>query len=199
MNRRLLLLAVPILLLAAVASLKTYREVGPVSFHGTAYDPPSPAPQFALVNHEGERTTTADFEGKPLLVFFGYTHCPDVCPLTLANLRRTLAEIGAEEADVNIAMVTVDPARDTFEALAAYVRPHGANVTGLTGSPDALQSLFSAFGVYAQPAPGEHDHPEVMHSDVVFGIDSDGRLRVLLHPTDPTSRLEDDLRTLLRL
>ena len=176
-----------------------YREVGPVSFHGTAYEPPEPAPQFALVDHDGARTLTDDFRGRPLLLFFGYTSCPDVCPLTLTNLQRTLAEIGADEGDVNIAMVTVDPARDSYEVLGRYVTRFGPNVTGLTGGEDALKSLYSAYGVYAQPAPGEHDHAEVMHPEVVFGIDSDGRLRVLLHPSDPSSNLEADLRTLLRL
>lgn len=190
----------PVLLLAAAAAgVGVYREVGPVSFRGTAYDPPEPAPQFALVNHEGERTTAADFAGRPLIVFFGYTSCPDVCPITLTNLVRSLDAIGAEPGDINIAMITVDPERDSYEVLAEYVSAFGSNVTGLTGGRDALQSLYSSFGVYAQPAPGDHDHPEVMHPDAAFGIDSDGQLRVLLHPTDPASELQADLRTLLRL
>lgn len=183
----------------AAAGLRMYREVGPVSFHGTAYEPAEQAPQFALVNHEGERTVAADFQGRPLLLFFGYTSCPDICPLTLTNLARALDAIGAGPSDVTIAMITVDPERDRYEVLAKYVAAFGPNVVGLTGSADALRSLYSAYGVYAHAAPGDHGHVEVMHPDAVFGIDSDGQLRVLLHPTDPASELEADLRTLLRL
>jgi protein SCO1 len=191
------------LLLVAVGGLAVYHETRPVVFHATTYDPPMAAPQFTLLDQHFNRIRLSDFQGHPVLLFFGYTNCPDVCPLTLSTLTRTLGAIGARPGEVQVMMVTVDPDRDTVETLARYVQPFGPGVRGLTGSPDALQALRNAYGVHTRVVPaaeGDHAaHGMVAHTDVVFGIDSQGDLRVLLRPLDPDARLEDDLRTLLRL
>jgi protein SCO1 len=196
-------LLVVALLLVAVGGLAVYLESRPVVFHGTTYDPPMAAPHFILLDHNFNRVRLSDFRGHPVLLFFGYTNCPDVCPLTLSTLASTLRSIGARAGEVQVMMVTVDPERDTVETLARYVQAFGPGVRGLTGSPDALQSLRNAYGVHARVVPaaeGDHSgHEMVAHTDVVFGIDSQGDLRVLLRPLDPESGLEEDLRTLLRL
>lgn len=186
------------IVLVAFMAVSLYHQTRPVHFHGTAYEPPTAAPNFSLVEHTGRRVTLSELRGRPVLLFFGYTKCPDVCPLTLSALRRGLDAIDAGPEDVSVAMITVDPANDTMETLARYVDNFGPGVSGLTGSPDALNAIYGAYGVHATVVGGVH--PEmVMHTPVVFGIDSGGQLRVLLHPTDPDSRLEDDLRTLLRI
>lgn len=186
------------LVLIAFTGFSLYRDLRPAEFRGTAYEPPEMAPEFFLVEHTGRTLRLSDLRGRPVLVFFGYTKCPDVCPLTLTSLRQALDELGAGPDDVRVAMITVDPANDTMEALARYVAQFGPGVSGLTGSPDALNALYSAYGVHATSLDGQHSEM-VMHTPAVFGIDSAGQLRVLLHPTDPNSGLTDDLRTLLRL
>jgi protein SCO1 len=190
------------LLLLAFTGISLYRDTRPVRFHGTAYEPPAAAPEFFLVEHTGRTLRLSDLRGEPVLLFFGYTKCPDVCPLTLSSLRRALDDLGAGPDDVRVAMITVDPENDTMEALAEYVAHFGPGVSGLTGSPDALNALYGAYGVHAAPStdgPGAESPGMMMHTPVVFGIDSKGQIRVLLHPTEPDSGLEDDLRTLLRL
>ena len=183
--------------LALFAGFSLYRDLRPVSFNGTAYEPPADAPHFSLVEHTGRTLRLSDLRGQPVLLFFGYTKCPDVCPLTLAALRQALDRIEAGPAQVRVLMVTVDPANDTMETLARYVANFGPGVSGLTGSPDALEALNAAYGVHATPTGGAH--PEMMHTPVVFGIDREGQLRVLLHPTDPDSGLDEDIRTLIRI
>ena len=190
----IVVLAIALLVFTGVS---LYQDLRPVRFHGTAYEPPAPAPEFFLVEHTGQRLRLSDLRGKSVLLFFGYTTCPDVCPLTLANLRRAIDEIGAGPEKVRVVMITVDPDNDTMEALAAYVARFGPGVSGLTGSPDALDALYGAYGVHVSPPS---DGMGMMaHTPVVFGIDGAGQIRVLLHPTDPESGLADDIRSLLRL
>jgi protein SCO1 len=184
--------------LAAFLAVSLYRDTRPVRFHGTAYEPPTDAPAFSLVEHTGRTLRLSDLRGRPVLLFFGYTRCPDVCPLTLTALRQALDSLGAGPDEVRVAMVTVDPANDTMETLARYVANFGPGVSGLTGSPDALSALYGAYGVHATTAPGDHGEM-VMHTPVVFGNDSAGPHRVLLPPPEPESGFLDDLRTLLRL
>src|SRR5215211_5417131 len=111
------------LLLAAVGLGGTgYLLAGrPPAFHGTTYDEVTPAPPFELVDHTGRRVTLDDYRGKAVLLFFGFTHCPDVCPLTLAKLARVTDGLGRRADDVQVLLATVDPARDTPAALAEYV------------------------------------------------------------------------------
>lgn len=171
---------------------------GEPRFFGTAYDPPMPAPEFALVDHEGNEARLQQFRGRPVLLFFGYTHCPDVCPLTLSALTRALRAEGTDLADVQVLLVTVDPERDTPAALNRYVHRFGPHVSGLTGEADVLQRLRSEFGAYAGPGHGAARHT-MGHTDAVFGIDRQGRLRVLIHPDAPPEHLRHDLRALARL
>lgn len=171
-------------------------------FAGTAYDPPQPAPGFQLVDHDGQRVRLADYRGTALLIFFGYTHCPDVCPLTLQKLSRVLGSMGdaADTSDVRVLLVTVDPERDTPEALAEYARRFGPFATGLTGDPEALAEMRSAYGVFAEPSPpgAEHRGMEMSHTSRVFGIDRDGEIRVLLPMDAGDEAIARDIEILIR-
>lgn len=190
-----------VLLVALVAGGSAYhfaRQRLVPSFHATEYAPPEPAADFALTAHTGETVRMSDLRGTPVLLFFGFTHCPDVCPLTLTTLRSTLQSMGAGPDDVRVVLVTVDPARDTPEALARYLDAF-PGVLGLTGPPETLREAYRAYGVGAQSVPGAHDHGQVIHTSGVYGIDSEGDIRVLLRPTAPSEALTSDLRTLLRL
>jgi protein SCO1 len=170
----------------------------PVSFFGTPYEEPEPAPTFELVNHLGEPESLSDHEGRVVLLFFGFTHCPDVCPLTLARLSRMLEQMGSWGEDVQVLLVTVDPERDTPQVLARYVAAFGDRVTGLTGEPAALEELRRAYGAYAAPHLAHEGHPMIAHTDAVFGIDRAGLLRVLIRPDAPEHEIDSDIRALLR-
>ena len=203
-RRAWVLYLLPSLLLLALASVAVYRGAGGGSprFHGTAYVPPEPVADFALTDHRGETLRLDDLRGTPLLVFFGYTHCPGVCPLTLATLRRTLDSLDAGPGRVRVLLVTVDPERDTPDVLARYVARYGPGVIGATGSPEALRGVHASFGVHASPgAAGHEGHaaPPVMHTSSVFGVDREGRIRVLLSPQAPPAELAADVETLLEL
>lgn len=186
-------------LVAVLASLHPGLLGPSLAFHGTLYEDPEPAPAFSLTDHRGETAGLEDFRGRATLLFFGFTHCPDVCPLTLQRLTRAADALGRRGNDVAIVLITVDPERDTPAMLAEYVERFGPRVTGLTGDPATLERLRSEYGVYAAPQPGHGDHPMMVHTPAVFGIDRAGRLRVLLHADGPEEALQSDLRGLLAL
>jgi protein SCO1/2 len=172
--------------------------IGGPEFHGTTYPDAPPAPLFTLTNHRGTETSLADYRGQAVLLFFGYTQCPDVCPLTLARVSQLMrdADIGPEA--VTILFVTVDPDNDTPDRLAEYVSRFGPHVVGLTGDALDLQNIFAAYGVYASAATDHDGQPILAHTSQLFGIDSSGRLRVLIHGDSPLEEIEEDIRTLVR-
>jgi protein SCO1 len=184
-------------ILAVGWGMKHRLEARP-AFFGTAYPDPEPAPAFELVNHEGEPETLADHRGDVVLLFFGFTHCPDVCPLTLARLADLRERMGRRGEQVKILLLTVDPERDSPAVLADYVARFGPAVTGLTGDPDRLESIRKAYGVFAAPHRGHDGHTMLAHTDAVFGIDRGGRLRVLIRPDAPDEEILADVRRLIR-
>jgi protein SCO1 len=170
-----------------------------VSFHGTVYPDAPAAPQFTLMDHRGEPASLEDHRGRAVLLFFGFTRCPDVCPLTLAKLSRLLDEMDVSPERASILLVTVDPGHDTPDRLADYVAAFGPHTTGLTGDPETLTALFREYGVYAEPAEHGESHAMFTHTTVVFGIDRGGRMRVLIRGDNPDEIVADDIRALLRL
>lgn len=180
---RKLLIAATLLLIPLAIALATTREP---EFHATAYEPPAPAPPFTLTTHEGAAVTMENFADKPALVFFGFTNCPDVCPLTLSTLSKVAG-------NTQILLITVDPERDTPAVLADYIDNFDANITGLTGDPNELERLRAAYGVHAGPATATHG---MTHTAAVFGIDDEGQIRVVLRPDQPREQLTEDIETL---
>jgi protein SCO1 len=172
---------------------------GAPTFHGTPWDPPQAAADFELVDHTGQPARLSDHRGKTVLLFFGFVNCPDVCPLTLTRLSSVLRDIGADTSQVRVLLVTVDPERDTPEALAAYVTGFGPHVTGLTGDADALARVRASFHAFATSHGGHDGHPMVNHTTQVFGIDRSGQIRVLISPEFDLDRVKDDVRTLMKL
>src|SRR5687767_11217742 len=149
-------------------------------FHGTTYTEVAPAAEFALVDHDGRPVSLQSYRGAPVLLFFGYTHCPDVCPLTLDRLTRALKAVGGGAQDVRILLVTLDPARDT---------PAARTTPG--GHAHAAQPAD-------QPAPPPAA-TKTVHSSVVYGIDRRGNLQVVISDTATPEQVADDVRTLARL
>jgi protein SCO1/2 len=176
-------------------------EARPARFHGTVPDETLPAADFALTDHTGEPVTLRSYRGRPVLLFFGYTRCPDVCPLTLARLARATQGMGDGDRGLRILMVSVDPEHDTPERLAEYASHFGPHVRGLTGSPEALERARAAYGIHVAPA-GHAGHGggqgRIGHTPAVFGIDRAGRLRVLTDAEADEAQLRADARALTR-
>jgi protein SCO1/2 len=193
-------LARPLLIVAVVAAAATAAAISagrlltPPSFHGTAYKPAPEAPAFQLTDQNGQTLAMNDLRGRTVLLFFGYTNCPDVCPLTLSKLSAAFKTIGAEPEAYRVVMVTVDPEHDTPAALADYLKPYGPAFSGVTGPPTSLATLAADYGVNAAPASMS---AHAMHTAAIFGIDREGRLRVLIRPESPQKEIEDDIRALL--
>lgn len=145
------------------------------------------APDFSLTDDAGSAWTLSAQRGHPVLLTFGFTHCADTCPATLAKLARlTQSKLGPRGKDVTIAMVTVDPRRDSPAVLHAFVSRFGRPIAGLTGSPQQIRSVEKDYHVWAQPLPpkrkaGDYD---VVHSAAIYVIDSNGRIAGLVEDGD---------------
>jgi protein SCO1/2 len=142
----------------------------------------------------GQAVTAQDFRGKAVALYFGYTHCPDVCPATLANLTDMLGKVVSP--DVRVLFVTVDPERDTDQVMADYAKAFSPQVVGLRGSPNALANLARTYRVAYEVKTGPPY--EVTHSNAVFFFDRDGRARLVTTNTDDTAAMAEDLKRLLQ-
>jgi protein SCO1 len=194
-----LAVAVLLLVVAAVGMVALVRAriaAAPPDFHGTAYVPPDAAPAFTLTDHTGAERSLADFRGRVVLLFFGYTHCPDVCPLTLSRLTEALAASGAGPEEAQVLLVSVDPARDTPPFLARYVERFGSLVTGLTADGQVLRTVYADYGIHASAS---HGGGMPAHTSAVIGIDREGRRRVVLRADAPREELHADIERLLEL
>jgi protein SCO1/2 len=138
---------------------------------------PSIGGPFALVDQNGKPVTEATFKGKPTLIYFGYTFCPDVCPTSLLLMETAVDKLGPDAAKkVNLVFITVDPTRDTPELLKGYVPNFGPTFVGLTGTPEQVAAVARSFRVYYQKVPGKDGGPYLMdHSSIVYLLDRNGR------------------------
>jgi protein SCO1/2 len=150
--------------------------------------------KFTMTDDAGHTVTARDYRGDIVLVFFGFTSCEDVCPLTMARLAQALRETGNHGQGIRVLFVTVDPARDTMGRLHEYVRGFGPEFIGLRGSADALRDLAKRYRVvYSQGKPNAKGEYEVMHSGGVFVFDRTGHARYLVMPDDPASAITEGL------
>jgi protein SCO1/2 len=129
---------------------------------------------FTLADTAGKRVTDRDFRGKLMLVFFGYTHCPDVCPTEMQNMADVMEKLGPDAKQVAPVFISVDPVRDTPEALSDYVKNFSPLITGLTGSQEEIASAAKAYRVYFRKADGGPEDYTVDHSVFVYLMDREG-------------------------
>ncbi len=177
--------------LAAIGALSLVL-VGLCGFLGYAYfgNPGAGAVSvggpFTLVDGDGKTVTDQDFRGKWLLVYFGYTHCPDACPTALNDIAVTLDKLGARKADVRPVFITVDPERDTSAVMKDYVAAFDAPITGLTGTSDQLAEVEHEYRVYAAKHPTEGGGYDMDHSSIIYLMDPDGRfVTAFTHENSP--------------
>jgi protein SCO1/2 len=155
--------------------------------------------ELALTGHDGKPRSLADFRGKLVVLSFGFTHCPDICPTTLADLAAVMKRLGPDAARVQVLFVSVDPERDTPEVLAKYVPAFDAGFLGLTGDAAATQRTAKEFRIFYEKRPaGASGAYTVDHAAQVYVLDAAGRLRLLVRYDRIAQDLAEDLRALLK-
>lgn len=191
-------LALFLLALACCLLLAGCQHHEPLPFKLTRISGHMPDLQFRLTEDNGKTVTAEDYRGKVVLLYFGYTHCPDVCPLTLAHLHVVMQQLGKQADDVRILFVSVDPTRDTPQALHEYVRAFDKHTVGLTGSAGAIEALTKRYrAAFSREPSGKDGNYEVSHSSAIYVFDRDGHARVLSTPITPQADLVHDLKLLL--
>jgi protein SCO1/2 len=129
---------------------------------------------FHLIDQDGKAVSDEDMKGRPFLVFFGFTHCPDVCPTTLFDMSQMLRALGPDAGRIGVLFVTVDPERDTPAVLKDYLSSFDPHLRGLTGDPAAVSAALKAFRVYAKKVPLEGSDYTMDHTAVVYLMDKNG-------------------------
>jgi protein SCO1/2 len=168
------------------------------AYHATEVSGALPALDFAMTRaNDGRAVTAADYRGKAVVLYFGYTHCPDVCPTTLANLAEALGKLGAQANDVRVLFVTVDPNRDDITTMKGYVQSFAPQFDGLRGTADRLTALTRRYRVAFSVTPGPPY--EVMHSNAVFVFDKAGRARLVSTDVSKPDDVAADLKKVLTL
>ena len=153
---------------------------------------------WMLTDHNGKNRTLDDFKGKAVVLFFGYTHCPDVCPTTLSDMAQALNKMGKEADKVQVLFVTVDPARDTQALLAKYVPAFNPGFLGLYGDEAATAQIAKEFHAYYQKQQGKNEQSyNVDHTSGSFVFDPSGKLRIFIKYGLKAESIAHDLRALL--
>lgn len=151
---------------------------------------------FTMTDQNGKRVTEKDFLGKHMLVFFGYTYCPDICPTELQVMMAALDQLGPEAEKVHPVFVSIDPARDSPEVMKAYVENFGPSLTGLTGTPEEVAAMAKAYRAYYAKS-GDTSSPDAYlmdHSSIIYLMGPDGKFRKHFAYTTDAQRLAAELR-----
>jgi protein SCO1/2 len=196
--RRYLLLGLASLVgLGAVYATLVFAR--PHEFQGSVIDPPAPARDFTLIDQAGKPFTLSQARGSLVLLFFGYTNCPDVCPVTLTDFKKIKEQLGAQAERVKFVFVTTDPERDTPERIATYLENFDPAITGLTGDLATLEKVWQDYGVYRVKVEG-HDHSDytVDHSSRLYAIGPDGKLHLTFTFGTSPEAMTGDVQALLR-
>ncbi len=167
---------------------------------GTRIEPPAQLSDFTLPSSLGRNLSLSELRGKPVVLFFGYTFCPDVCPMTLSELKRVKAELGADGARLQVVFVSVDGERDTPEVLARHLAAFDPDFIGLQGDDATLRRIGPEYGLYYKrnTPQGTSAAYLVDHSSATYLIDAEGRLRVVYSFGTPPEVIAAGVRELLK-
>ena len=197
LKKALLLLSV-----LAAAFLGLYIGVTflrPYAFHGTVLLSEQPVDDFTLTSMNGQKVKLSDYRSKIVIIYFGYTYCPDVCPTTLAEIKKALGLIGPLASDIQVIMVTVDPERDTPAVLNSYMTQFDPNFLGLTGTVSEIQNVAAPLGIYFARQEGSTGSDYLMeHTASTMVINQSGLLKLLWAYGTPASDMAEDLKYMLR-
>jgi protein SCO1/2 len=150
--------------------------------------------KFALNDHDGKPVTDQSWPGKFKLVFFGFTHCPDVCPTTLDKLTLVLEKLNTDASKMKTLFITTDPARDTPEVMKRYVEGYGHSITGLTGTEAQVQTAIDSFKVYASKVPAADGSYAVNHSSFIFLLSPRNEVLAIYSNSEPVNSLVQKIR-----
>lgn len=185
-TRNIMVIVAGFVVIAIFAWFIVLPRLQPAVFNGQVIQSGAPAPAVVLEGPGGQPVSLTDFEGKVVVMYFGYTYCPDVCPVTLSKLARVRELLGEDADDVQVVMVTVDPERDTSEVLETYMSHFDPTFIGLTGDPSDINRIATVYGVYYEPEESTSSVGYLVnHTATLMVIDKDGELKLIL-PFDLT-------------
>ncbi len=197
MTRTIRILAMAAALLAGTAALAGIAIVLWPRGGEVAVSPSSIGGAFKLTDQNGRTVTEADLKGEPFLVFFGFTHCPDVCPTALFEMSEVFRRLGPDAEKANALFISVDPARDTPEKLKDYLQSFHPGITALTGSQAEIDAVTKAYKAYAKRVPLEGGGYTMDHSAIVYLMDRNGRFVAPFNLKRPADEAATDLRRYL--
>ena len=198
MKKLLLFLTAACALTVSIAACDKLPGKQQVAFQNTDVTGLDYAKGFALTDHTGKPRTLADFKGKVVVVFFGYTQCPDVCPTTMAEMATVMQKLGPLADQVQVLFITLDPERDTQQLLASYVPAFDKRFIGLRGTPGQTAKTAREFKVFYAKVPGSDPNSYTIdHTAGSYVFDRDGRLRLFIRHGQGPDPIVHDLRQLL--
>lgn len=185
------------LLLAAVLALAAGAHAAPALKSGT-FSPARPAPEIALTSADGSEFRLSALRGKVVVLEFGFTHCPAVCPASLAMLAQARQKLGTQADRLQVVFISVDPERDTPARLKAYLAQFDKSFIGLTGTPGQMAAIRKDYGITATkfPAPAGQAGYQMGHSSYLYFIDKKGMLRALMPFGRPADEMVHDVNVL---
>lgn len=193
---------IPVFLTLALALAGSLAQAAPIAgLKSGVFDPPRAAPDFLMPASSGKEFKLSNYRGKVVVLEFGYTHCLDVCPVSLAALTQARQLIGpAAAADVQMVFITVDPARDDVARLRTYLKPFDPSFVGITGSQKQIDALLKSYGISAtkRPVDGSKTDYTMHHSSYLYFIDRKGMQRALMPFGRPAADIAHDLTLLLK-
>ena len=195
------LLAFVFCLLLASGAVAVPSASDPAALKAGTFSPPRLAPDFSLAGSDGAELTLERFRGKVVLLAFGFTHCAEVCPTTLAVLAQARKQLGAAAKDMQVVYVTVDPERDNAARMRQYLSAFDTSFIGGTGTPGALAAVRKNYGAVANkiPAAGANAGAyAVEHSSSIYLIDREGKLRAMMPYSHSAEDFAHDIRLLLK-
>jgi protein SCO1/2 len=200
MDKKIILVGIASLASVGLVILMAILFAKPASFHGAEYGIPYPvAPEVELINSDGETFRLSDQKGKVVLLFFGYTSCPDVCPTTLAELKLVMDDLGEKASMIQVVFISVDPERDTPDKIQKYVNHFNKQFIGLSGPNAELEKLWKEYGVTREVTESDSAFGYIVnHSARIYLIDPNGDLRLSYGFQTPVKDIVSDLEVFLK-
>lgn len=200
MNQKTVRVGLWLMILIGVMGVLVFALKRPAQLYGGVLDPAPPAANFTLTRHDGSPFELNQYRGKIVLLFFGYTSCPDVCPTTMAELRQAISELKDEDkALVQVVFVAVDPDRDTPLRIQEYASHFSPNFIGLSGTIEELQVVWDAYGVFREVEQTDSALEYlVSHTARIYLIDKDGSLRLTYAFGTSPDDIAHDLKILVK-
>ena len=200
MNQKTVRVGLWLMILIGVMGVLVFALKRPAQLYGGVLDPAPPAANFTLTRHDGSPFELNQYRGKIVLLFFGYTSCPDVCPTTMAELRQAISELKEEDKSlVQVVFVAVDPDRDSPVRIQEYASHFNPNFIGLSGPIEDLQVVWDAYGVYREVEKTESAVGYlVSHTARIYLIDKEGNLRLTYAFGTSPGDIAHDLKILVK-